>query len=135
MNLEEAPERREGQEPGVGQVEDAAASVVELAEQEHQAKRSKGDVAGAYDQFCARGVCERALQHVEERFRGREVLDHVEREDVVEVGRLDRQERVVQVVLEERVELDAVGYARHEMGRVGPSVSLSRAAIFVSLAV
>ena len=36
--LEQAAERREGEEPRMRQVEDAALAVVELAEEQHQAR-------------------------------------------------------------------------------------------------
>jgi hypothetical protein len=83
--FEEFAEAAEGEEAGVGAVEDAFAAVVELADEEHEAGDEEGDVGGGEDDFGA-FVAGFFAEHFHEDFGVFEVLDNVEEEDLVVVG-------------------------------------------------
>ena len=63
--------------------------------------------AGAHDHPGARRDLQGPPQLLDERFRRREMLDHVEQQDVVVVRGIHRRNTVVEIVKHERVELHA----------------------------
>ena len=83
--LEEPAEGGEGEEAGVGEVEDAAFVVVELAEEEHEAGDAEADVAGGDDDLDGEVRLGAAAEFVAEFLGGREVLDDVEDENDLHV--------------------------------------------------
>ena len=87
--LEQAAERLEREEPCVGQVEDAAFAVVELADQQHQAVDEKPDVGGAHEQLGVRRKLQGGPKLLDERLRRRQVFDDVEQQDIVVVSAIE----------------------------------------------
>ena len=91
----------------MGQIENPALAVVELAGEQEQACHPEGDVAGADDDLGARVLRKRGVQLLEESLRAFQMLDHVEQQDVIELGEVDGRQSVVQVVQVKLVELDS----------------------------
>ena len=67
----------------MGEVEDAALTVVELSEQMHEPVDNEADVASADDYTHVRRPSERIAKLRDEIFRRREMLDHIQYQDVV----------------------------------------------------
>ena len=66
----------------------------------------EADVAGGDDELEARRELSGCAQPLEERLGGREMLDDVEQQHVVEVAQVRPASRPVEIVQDERVELD-----------------------------
>src|SRR5262249_10533037 len=93
---QQPPRRAEGEQPGMGMVQNPCLAVVELPQQQHQSLRDKGDVWAGEDHGLLL-VVELRAEALEKLLRLLQVLDHVQQKQIFEVVHLELR-RLIEVL-------------------------------------